>query len=185
MPQQNNLLNIHQEQLGPQNVPGLQQPQQQQLLGTPSGNTSMQTNQHSMNMLQQSKISLQSQTEQNSTKLLPTQEQQPQPQPPQPIMPQSQSQPAQLQQQLGLQQQSNQLQQRLQASASLDSSPQTGHTGDWQEDVYQKVKAMKETYYPELNELYQRVAAKLQQVCELFMSLILNSLPNLSFNSHS
>uniref|UniRef100_A0A2P2MQJ5 Transcription cofactor n=1 Tax=Rhizophora mucronata TaxID=61149 RepID=A0A2P2MQJ5_RHIMU len=164
MPQQNNLSSMHQQQLGPQNIPGLQQPQQQQLLGTQSGNSGMQNNQHSMHMLPQSKIQLQSQTPQNATNLLPSQGQQSQPQPPQQqMMSQMPSQPAQLQQQLGLQQQSNQLQQRLHASAALDSTAQTGHVngGDWQEEVYQKIKAMRETYYPELNEMYQKIAAKL------------------------
>ncbi|XVF24725.1 hypothetical protein REPUB_Repub13aG0151900 [Reevesia pubescens] len=50
-------------------------------------------------------------------------------------------------------------------STSLDSTAQTGHAngGDWQEEVYQKIKAMKETYLPELNEMYQKIAAKLHQ----------------------
>ncbi|KAL6563045.1 hypothetical protein OROHE_005632 [Orobanche hederae] len=49
--------------------------------------------------------------------------------------------------------------------ASLDSSSQTGNaTGvDWQEEIYQKIKSMNEMYFPELNELYQRMAVKLQQ----------------------
>ncbi|XP_050205171.1 mediator of RNA polymerase II transcription subunit 15a-like isoform X2 [Mercurialis annua] len=51
------------------------------------------------------------------------------------------------------------------SSTSLDSTAQTGHAngGDWQEEVYQKIKIMKETYLPELNEMYQKIAAKLQQ----------------------
>ncbi|CAH8252457.1 unnamed protein product [Arabidopsis lyrata] len=50
-------------------------------------------------------------------------------------------------------------------SSSLDSTAQTesANGGDWQEEVYQKIKSMKETYLPDLNEIYQRVAAKLQQ----------------------
>ncbi|KAL1221428.1 Mediator of RNA polymerase II transcription subunit 15a [Cardamine amara subsp. amara] len=50
-------------------------------------------------------------------------------------------------------------------SSSLDSTAQTesGNGGDWQEEVFQKIKSMKETYLPDLNEIYQRVAAKLQQ----------------------
>ncbi|PIN26611.1 hypothetical protein CDL12_00641 [Handroanthus impetiginosus] len=35
--------------------------------------------------------------------------------------------------------------------------------GDWQEVTYQKIKSMNEMYFPELNEMYQRMAAKLQQ----------------------
>ncbi|KAL3629921.1 hypothetical protein CASFOL_026233 [Castilleja foliolosa] len=48
---------------------------------------------------------------------------------------------------------------------SLDSSSQTGNVngGDWQEEVYQKIKSMSEMYFPELNEMYQRMVAKLQQ----------------------
>ncbi|XVE89026.1 hypothetical protein DITRI_Ditri19aG0116900 [Diplodiscus trichospermus] len=51
------------------------------------------------------------------------------------------------------------------SSTSLDSTAQTGHAngGDWQEEVYQKIKTMKETYLPEINEMYQKIAAKLQQ----------------------
>ncbi|MBA0622984.1 hypothetical protein Godav_008482, partial [Gossypium davidsonii] len=61
---------------------------------------------------------------------------------------------------------------------SLDSTAQTGHSngGDWQEEVYQKllanhpvpdlmlqIKAMKETYFSELNEMHQKISAKLLQ----------------------
>ncbi|KZV47311.1 mediator of RNA polymerase II transcription subunit 15a [Dorcoceras hygrometricum] len=48
---------------------------------------------------------------------------------------------------------------------SLDSSAQTGNSngGDWQEEVYQKIKSMNDMYFSELNEMYQRMAAKLQQ----------------------
>ncbi|KAI5593618.1 hypothetical protein BDE02_03G028500 [Populus trichocarpa] len=52
-----------------------------------------------------------------------------------------------------------------QMPASLDSTAQTGHANgaDWQKQIYQKIKVMKETYFPEINEMYQRIAAKLQQ----------------------
>ncbi|GMI91895.1 hypothetical protein HRI_002858800 [Hibiscus trionum] len=51
------------------------------------------------------------------------------------------------------------------SSTSLDSTAQTGQANgsDWQEEVYQKIKAMKETYLPELNEMHQKIAAKLLQ----------------------
>ncbi|KAL4334639.1 hypothetical protein GQ457_07G032460 [Hibiscus cannabinus] len=51
------------------------------------------------------------------------------------------------------------------SSTSLDSTAQTGQAngGDWQEEVYQKIKVMKETYLPELNEMHQKIAAKLLQ----------------------
>ncbi|XP_054783608.1 mediator of RNA polymerase II transcription subunit 15a-like isoform X2 [Prosopis cineraria] len=189
--QQNNLSNMHQQQLG-SNVPGLQQ---QQLLATQSGNSGMQISQHSAHMLQQSKVPMQQQSQQNVTNLLQSQGKQSQPQAPQQqLMPQIQSQPAQLQQQLGLQQQPNPLQrdmqQRLQASNSLlqqqnvldhqkqlyqsqrtlpdSSSNSTAQTGkssgdDWQEEVYQRIKSMKDLYLPELNEMYNKIASRLQQ----------------------
>ncbi|GMI78122.1 hypothetical protein HRI_001481500 [Hibiscus trionum] len=186
MAQKNNLSNIHQQQLGPQNSSGLQQ--QPQLIGAQSGNSSMQ-NQQSLHMLSQPKVPLQ-QTQQSAPNLLPTQGQtSQQSQQQQQLMSQMQSQST-LQQQLGLQQQPNQvqpnMQQRLQASGmtdqqkqmyqsqrpvpetsstSLDSTAQTGlaNGGDWQEEVYQKIQTLKETYLPELNEMYQKIATKLQQ----------------------
>ncbi|XP_061340033.1 mediator of RNA polymerase II transcription subunit 15a-like isoform X1 [Gastrolobium bilobum] len=188
--QQNNLANIHQQQLG-NNVSGLQQ---QQLLVPESGNPGMQTSHHSSHMLQQSKVPMQQQTQTNASNLLPSHVQQSQPQvAPQQLM----SQPAQLQQQLGLQQQPNPLQrdmqQRLQVSGSLlqqqnvldqqkqlyqsqralpetsttslDSTTQTAQPSgvDWQEEVYQKIQTMKESYLPDVNEIYQKIAAKVQQ----------------------
>ncbi|KAJ0970363.1 hypothetical protein J5N97_023240 [Dioscorea zingiberensis] len=52
------------------------------------------------------------------------------------------------------------------SSTSLDSTAQTGNgVVDWQEEIYQKIKAMKELYFAELNELYQKLALKFQQ-CE-------------------
>ncbi|XP_040949595.1 uncharacterized protein [Gossypium hirsutum] len=47
--------------------------------------------------------------------------------------------------------------------SSTDSTARTGHEngGDWQGEVYQKIKAMKETYFSELNEIHQKFAAKL------------------------
>ncbi|MBA0754560.1 hypothetical protein Gogos_021620 [Gossypium gossypioides] len=54
----------------------------------------------------------------------------------------------------------------LDMHASLDSTAQTGHSngGDWQEEVYQKIKAMKETYFPELNMMHEKISATLLQV---------------------
>nr|TKR84741.1 hypothetical protein D5086_0000255290 [Populus alba] len=190
MVQQNNLSSMHQQQLGSQsNVSSLQQ---QQLLGAQSGNSSMQTNKHPVHMLQQSKVTLQQQAQQSASSLLPNQGQQSQPQlSQQQLMSQIQSQPAQLQQQSNPLQ--HDLQQRFQASGSLlqqqnvtdqqkqlyqsqralpetsptslDSTTQSGHVNgnDWQEEIYLKIKVMKETYFPEINEIYQRIAAKLPQ----------------------
>ncbi|KAF2323095.1 hypothetical protein GH714_033427 [Hevea brasiliensis] len=113
MAQQHNLLIMHQQQLGSQsNVSGLQHQQQQHLLGTQPDNSSMQTNQYSVCMLQQPKVPWLQETAIN---LLPTQGQQSQSQlPQQQLMSQIQSLPTQFQQQLVLQEQSNPLQQDLQ-----------------------------------------------------------------------
>ncbi|XP_050234780.1 mediator of RNA polymerase II transcription subunit 15a-like isoform X3 [Mercurialis annua] len=49
--------------------------------------------------------------------------------------------------------------------ASLDSTAQTGHAngGDWQEEVYQKIKTMKDMYLSKLKDMYQKIATKIQQ----------------------
>ncbi|KAI8541797.1 hypothetical protein RHMOL_Rhmol08G0089900 [Rhododendron molle] len=51
-------------------------------------------------------------------------------------------------------------------SASLDSTAQRGNanSGDWQEEIYQKIEVMKEAYLPELTEMYLKIVRKLQQV---------------------
>ncbi|XP_017606040.2 mediator of RNA polymerase II transcription subunit 15a [Gossypium arboreum] len=56
--------------------------------------------------------------------------------------------------------------QETSATSSTDSTARTGHEngGDWQEEVYQKIRAMKETYFSELYEIQQKIAAKLLQV---------------------
>ncbi|KAL2935676.1 Mediator of RNA polymerase II transcription subunit 15a [Bienertia sinuspersici] len=48
-------------------------------------------------------------------------------------------------------------------SSSLDSTAQTTNAGDWQEEVYQQIKILKDRYFTELNEIYQKVSMKLQQ----------------------
>ncbi|KAL1561873.1 mediator of RNA polymerase II transcription subunit 15a-like isoform X1 [Salvia divinorum] len=195
--QQNNLPNMHQQQSsgGQTNLSGFQQ---QQMGGIQHVNSNLQSNQQPGHILQQSKLAVQQQMQQNMANMLPNQAQPSQSQPmQQQMMSQIQSQPGQLQQQMGLQQPSNTLprdmQQIIQSSGpmlqqqatidqqkqllqssrvmpevpmtSLDSSSQTGNAtgGDWQEEIYQKIKSMHELYYPELNDMYQRMAAKLQQ----------------------
>ncbi|TYG68147.1 hypothetical protein ES288_D05G130600v1 [Gossypium darwinii] len=56
--------------------------------------------------------------------------------------------------------------QRAVPETSSNSTAQTGHSngGDWQEEVYQKIKAMKETYFPELNMMHEKISATLLQV---------------------
>ncbi|XP_058084938.1 mediator of RNA polymerase II transcription subunit 15a-like isoform X2 [Magnolia sinica] len=57
--------------------------------------------------------------------------------------------------------------QTFQSQRGLPEAPssQTGHTDvvDWQEEIYQKIKSMKELYFPELNEMYQKINLKFQQ----------------------
>ncbi|CAN6559069.1 unnamed protein product [Malus baccata var. baccata] len=144
--QQSNLSNIHQQQLDlHNNVTGLQQ---QQHLGTQSGNSSMQPNQHSVHLLQQSKIQVQQQRLQNASNMLPTQGQQSQPQASQQqMMSQIQSQSAPMQQ-MGLQQQSNPLQRdmQLQASGLISGTMlQAQNIMDQQKQLYQSQRPLSET----------------------------------------
>ncbi|CAL8998647.1 unnamed protein product [Prunus brigantina] len=57
---------------------------------------------------------------------------------------------------------------------TLDSISPTRHANgdDWQEEVYQKIKVMKEMYSPELSEMYQRFASYLLQVFLLLVTLL-------------
>ncbi|XP_060182673.1 mediator of RNA polymerase II transcription subunit 15a isoform X2 [Lycium barbarum] len=71
-----------------------------------------------------------------------------------------------LQQQNAMEQQKQLYQsQRAAPEASSNSTAQTGNANavDWQEEVYQKIKSMKEMYLSELNDLYQKIATKVQQ----------------------
>ncbi|KAJ0601919.1 putative coactivator CBP, KIX domain superfamily, mediator complex subunit 15, KIX [Helianthus annuus] len=45
----------------------------------------------------------------------------------------------------------------------LESSTGNPHGEDWQEEVYQKIKAMKDLYLLDLNAVHQKVISKLQQ----------------------
>ncbi|KAM0923351.1 hypothetical protein ACQ4PT_005643 [Festuca glaucescens] len=53
--------------------------------------------------------------------------------------------------------------------AYADSTAQTGHAGagNWQEEIYQMIKRLKDQYFVELNELFNKVSVKLQQVDSL------------------
>ncbi|KAL8216475.1 hypothetical protein R6Q57_023312 [Mikania cordata] len=157
--QQNNLSNmqsigqhtnfsaINQQHLGSQS-----RQKQQQSLGTQSGNSTMLNNQHSSHLMQ----ATQSQRSQMELQ--------------QQFIPQLQTQSAQFQHQLNMKQRVSTSfnQQRAMAEASStssDSTAQTGNpnSGDWQEEVYQKVKAMKDKYLPELTDIYQKFIGRLQQ----------------------
>ncbi|KAK1373368.1 hypothetical protein POM88_029561 [Heracleum sosnowskyi] len=49
-------------------------------------------------------------------------------------------------------------------STSLDSTAQTGNASrDWQEETFRKIKTMKDMHFPDLNEIYQKVVAKMHQ----------------------
>ncbi|VAI87104.1 unnamed protein product [Triticum turgidum subsp. durum] len=189
---------LHQpQQLGSQsNMSSLQQQQQnqqpQQLLGTVPNVSNMQR----MHMLQTKVQQPQQQqhAQQPPMGLMQPQSQHNLPQQSQQhLMSQFQSQPNQLQQQLGMQQSS--MQQRLQtsggmllqqnnmdqqkqfiqahrglpevsSSTSADSTAQTGHAGagDWQEEIYQMIKSLKDQYFAELSELFNKISVKLQHV---------------------
>eukprot|EP00258_Populus_trichocarpa_P032030 XP_024448049.1 mediator of RNA polymerase II transcription subunit 15a isoform X4 [Populus trichocarpa] len=147
---------IHQQQ-----TPMMQQPllpPQQQLMGQQSNTTNMSQNQ----LIGQQNIvgDLQQQQLGQQNNLQNLQQQQ--------LMAQQNNLSSMHQQQLGPQSNVTGLrqQQLLGAQpASLDSTAEIGHANgaDWQEEIYQKIKVMKETYLPEINELYQRIATKLQQ----------------------
>ncbi|KAL0919842.1 hypothetical protein M5K25_011966 [Dendrobium thyrsiflorum] len=50
------------------------------------------------------------------------------------------------------------------SSTSMDSTAQTGHNGaDWQEEIYQKIQAMKEAHLAELQEFHQKISQRYQQ----------------------
>ncbi|CAM0911525.1 unnamed protein product [Alopecurus aequalis] len=183
---------LHQpQQLGSQtNMSSLQQQQQnqqQQLLGTVPNVSTMQR----MHILQTKAQQPQQQqhAQQPSMGLMQPQSQHNQlQQSQQHLMSQFQSQPNQLQQQLGMQQrlqtsggmllQQNNMEQQKQfiqaqrglqevsSSTSADSTAQTGHAGagDWQEEIYQMIKNLKDQYSAELSELFTKISMKLQQV---------------------
>ncbi|ONM03853.1 mediator of RNA polymerase II transcription subunit 15a isoform X3 [Zea mays] len=176
---------LHQpQQLANQgNVSSLNQ-QQQQLLGTVPNVR--------MHMLQQQKPIQQPQQQQHAQQtsmgLMQPQSQQNQlQQPQQHMMSQFQSQPNQTQQQLGMQQrlqtsagmllQQNNIDQQKQyvqaqkvlqeaPSTSVDSTAQTGHpgTGDSQEELYQMIKSLKDQYFAELNDVYNKISMKIQNI---------------------
>ncbi|KAM0029655.1 putative coactivator CBP, KIX domain superfamily, mediator complex subunit 15, KIX [Helianthus debilis subsp. tardiflorus] len=49
------------------------------------------------------------------------------------------------------------------SSPSLDSTAGNTNGGDWQEEVYQKIKTMKDMYLLDLNDMHQKILSKLQQ----------------------
>ncbi|XP_011044901.1 PREDICTED: mediator of RNA polymerase II transcription subunit 15a-like isoform X9 [Populus euphratica] len=148
---------IHQQQTPMMLQPLL--PPQQQLMGQQSNTTNMSQNQligqqNTVGDLPQQRLLGQQNNLQN------LQQQQ--------LMAQQNNLSSMHQQQLGPQSNVTGLQQQPLLGAqppSLDSTAETGHANgaDWQEEIYQKIKVMKETYLPDINEMYQRIATKLQQ----------------------
>nr|XP_034899866.1 mediator of RNA polymerase II transcription subunit 15a-like isoform X4 [Populus alba] len=154
---------IHQQQ-----TPMMQQPllpSQQQLMGQQSNTTNMSQNQL---IGQQNIVGDLQQQQQQQQRLLGQQNNLQNLQQQQQLMAQQNNLSSMHQQQLGPQSNVTGLQQQQLLGAqpaSLDSTAETGHANgaDWQEEIYQKIKVMKETYLPEINEMYQRIATKLQQ----------------------
>ncbi|KAL9233845.1 hypothetical protein vseg_008788 [Gypsophila vaccaria] len=189
MGQQSNLQNMPQQQLGHQSHVGGQQLMGTQS-GNASMQTNQQ---QSVQMMQPTKVPVQQQTQNTlsggvvqqqlqsqSPHLMSQLQSQPtQVQQQLPMNPQSNSLLQNMQQRMQnmnplLQQQNLTDQQKLFQSqratpeaptSSLDSTAQTGsvNVGDWQEEVYQKIKSMKDLYYADLNEMYQKISFKLQQ----------------------
>ncbi|KAL9664117.1 hypothetical protein QQ045_019514 [Rhodiola kirilowii] len=187
--QQTNLTNIRQHHMGHE---GTVSGQQQHLNGNQSSNLSVQDNQHQMHTVNQNKGAVPQQNQQPTTILLANQGQHSQLSQPH-IMSQNQSQSAQLQQPLGMNQQQQDMQQRLPPSGTLmqphntgdqqkqmyqsqrvqpeasststDSVSQTGqaNSANWREEVYRKITSLKESYFIDINKLYQKISLRLEQ----------------------
>ncbi|GAB4827738.1 hypothetical protein Ancab_034624 [Ancistrocladus abbreviatus] len=193
MSQQNNLSNMHQQQLGPQNhVGGLTQQQQLlgtqssnpgMLANQPPGHIMQQSKlpvqqqtQNASALLQggaqqsqlQSQQQLMSQIQSQPSQLQQQLGLQQQPNSMQHNMQQRLQPSTSLLQQQNLIDQQKQMFQSQRTiseapSTSLDSTAQTGNTGDWQEEVYQKIKVMKDAYFGDLTEMFQKISMKLHQ----------------------
>ncbi|XP_078182856.1 mediator of RNA polymerase II transcription subunit 15a-like [Carex rostrata] len=49
----------------------------------------------------------------------------------------------------------------------MDSTAQTGNPGDWQEEMYQRLKYLEDTYFADLREIHQKLSMKLSQLDSL------------------
>ncbi|XP_057976211.1 mediator of RNA polymerase II transcription subunit 15a-like isoform X2 [Malania oleifera] len=173
--------NVHQHQWGEQsNVCGLQL--RQQLLGAQSGDSSIK-NQYSEHMLQQAGVAVQQYTQQKPSISVPTQGQQTKPQP------SEQQALSRVHSKLAkIQDEPNPLQQELQTSSTLlwpqhlieqqkqlfqpqnvlsEHSPSVSEEAnlvDWREEVYQKIKSMKDMYLPKMLAMHQKVSAMIPQL---------------------
>ncbi|KAF3335810.1 mediator of RNA polymerase II transcription subunit 15a-like protein [Carex littledalei] len=120
---------------------GMQMPQQQQL-----------PQQQRPSMMQQREMQMPQQQMQGSPALLQTQNNNA-------IDPQTQQ-----QQQFIPQQQQRVLQDVASSPASIDSTAQAGHPGDWQEEIYQRLKYLKHSYFADLREIHQKLSINLSQL---------------------
>ncbi|KAF3327343.1 mediator of RNA polymerase II transcription subunit 15a-like protein [Carex littledalei] len=128
-----------------------QQPQQQQhLLSQLQSQQQQLPQQQQPSMMQQREMQIPQQWMQGSS-LLRTQNGNPiDPQRQQQFIPQQQ-----------LQQQQRVVQNVASSTASMDSAAQTGHQGDWQEEIYQRITYLKDTYFADLREVHQKLSIKL------------------------
>ncbi|XP_077248369.1 mediator of RNA polymerase II transcription subunit 15a-like [Tasmannia lanceolata] len=186
--QQNNISNMqqHQQLLGPQNISNLHQQQhsmhllQQQQQAkvaaqqhqTQQGSSALLPSQGPQSQAQPPPQQLVSQLQSQPTQLQQQLAMQQQPSSLQREMQQrvQTSSAALLQTQNAIDQQKQLFQSQCglpeASSTTIDSTTQTGLIGvvDWQEEVYQKIKSMKEMYFPELNELFQKFDLKCKQL---------------------
>lgn len=47
---------------------------------------------------------------------------------------------------------------------SADSAAQSGHAGDWKEEIYQMIRSLKDQHFAKLNELFNNISLKVQPV---------------------
>ncbi|XP_078182848.1 mediator of RNA polymerase II transcription subunit 15a-like [Carex rostrata] len=129
----------------------LQQQQRQQSQQRQHLLSQLQSQQQQPSMMQQRGMQMPQQQMQGSPALLQTQNSNA-------IDPQRQ------QQQQQPQQQQRVLQDVASSHASMDSTAQTGHPGDWQDEIYQRLKYLKDTYLAELREIHQKLSIKISQM---------------------
>ncbi|XP_078181050.1 mediator of RNA polymerase II transcription subunit 15a-like [Carex rostrata] len=63
-----------------------------------------------------------------------------------------------------LQQQQRVVQNVASSTASMDSAASTGNQEDWQEEIYQRITYLKDTYFTDLREVHQKLSIKLSQL---------------------
>ncbi|KAJ4785037.1 mediator of RNA polymerase II transcription subunit 15a-like protein [Rhynchospora pubera] len=166
-------MNNTQRQMQMQRQAGMlqqQQPQQQQHLLSQLQSQQQQMPQQQLqpqqqqpSMLQQREMQIPQQRMQGSPALLQMQNSNA-------IDPQRQQQQQFIPQQQQPLQQQRVLQDVASSPASMDSTAQTGHPGDFQEEMYQRIKYLKDTYFNDLREIHQKLSMKLSQVDSIPMN---------------